>query len=252
MAPVVVSLADRPDLDRELDLDRVWPEFLKHGDVTNVYWDRLYDELPEFQLVLVDDEDGQVLGRGNTIPFQWDGSVPGLPAGVDGVLERGFEGGGTPNALSALVAIVAPEQQGRGLSAVVIEGMRAVAAHQGLRSLVAPVRPTQKELYPLTPLERYAAWRRPDGLPFDPWIRLHERIGGEILGVASDSLVVTGSVLEWEDWAGMAFPETGDYVVPGALVPVHIDREANEGRYAEPNLWMRHVAIADQPSRVSP
>jgi len=91
------------------------------------------------------------------------------------------------------------------------------------------------------PLERYAAWRRPDGLPVDPWIRLHERIGGEILGVASDSLVVTGSVAEWEEWAGMVLPETGDYVVPGALVPVHIDREANKGRYAEPNLWMRHA-----------
>ena len=241
MAPAVVSLAERPDLDRPLGLDRVWPEFLKHGDVTNLYWNRLYQELPEFQLVLVDDEGGHVLGRGNTIPFEWDGSIPGLPAGVDGVLERGFEGGRTPNTLSALVAIVAPEHQGRGLSAVVIEGMRAVAARHGLGTLVAPVRPTRKELYPLTPLERYAAWRRPDGLPVDPWIRLHERIGGEILGVASDSLVVTGSVAEWEEWAGMVFPETGDYVVPGALAPVHIDREADEGRYAEPNLWMRHA-----------
>ena len=240
MAPAVVSLAERPDLDRPLGLERVWPEFVTHGDVTNLYWDRLYEDLPEFQLVLVDDESGEVLGRGNTIPFEWDGSVSGLPAGVDGVLERAFEAGGTPNTLSALVAIVAPEHQGKGLSAVVIKGMRGAAAQHGLGSLVAPVRPTRKELYPLTSMERYAAWRRPDGLPFDPWIRLHERIGGEILGVASDSLVVTGSVAEWEEWVGMAFPETGDYVVPGALVPVHIDREVDEGRYAEPNLWMRH------------
>jgi hypothetical protein len=241
VAPAIVSLAERPDLDRPLGLDRVWPEFLKHGDVTNKYWDRLYAELAEFQLVLVDDQTGEVLGWGNTIPFEWDGLVPGLPAGVDGVLERGFEGGGTPNTLSALVAIVAPEHQGEGLSAVVIEGMRAVAAQNGLGSLVAPVRPTQKERYPLTPLERYAAWRRPDGHPVDPWIRLHERIGGEVLGVASDSLVVTGSVEEWQEWTGMVFPETGDYVVPGALVPVHIDREVDQGRYAEPNLWMRHA-----------
>ena len=136
---------------------------------------------------------------------------------------------------------MAPEHQGRGLSAFVIEGMRAVAATQGLGSLLAPVRPTRKELYPLASLERYAAWRRPDGLPFDPWIRLHERIGGEILGVASESLVVTGTVAEWEEWTGMTFPETSDYIVPGALVPVHIDRESDIGRYAEPNLWMRHA-----------
>ena len=141
MVPAVVSLAERPDLDRPLGLDRVWPEFLKHGDVTNLYWNRLYEEFPEFQLVLVDDEGGQILGRGNTIPFGWDGTIAGLPAGVDGVLERGFEGGRTFNTLSALVAIVAPEHQGRGLSAAVIEGMRAVAARHGLGSLVAPVRP---------------------------------------------------------------------------------------------------------------
>jgi hypothetical protein len=42
----------------------------------------------------------------------------------------------------------------------------------------------------------------------------------------------------------MVFPETGDYVVPGALVPVRIDREADEGRYGEPNLWMRHEVQA--------
>ena len=90
------SLAERPDLDRPLGLDRVWPEFLKHGDVTNLYWNRLYEDLPEFQLVLVDDEGGEVLGRGNTIPFEWDGSIPGLPAGVDGVLERDSKAAGRP------------------------------------------------------------------------------------------------------------------------------------------------------------
>jgi hypothetical protein len=48
-------------------------------------------------------------------------------------------------------------------------------------------------------------------------------------------------VAEWEEWTGMAFPESGDYVVPGALVPVQIDRERDEGRYVEPNVWMRHA-----------
>jgi hypothetical protein len=40
----------------------------------------------------------------------------------------------------------------------------------------------------------------------------------------------------------MVFPESGDYVVEGALVPVTIDREGDIGRYADPNLWMRHRA----------
>jgi hypothetical protein len=39
----------------------------------------------------------------------------------------------------------------------------------------------------------------------------------------------------------MAFPESGDYIVPGALVPVQIDRERDLGHYVEPNVWMRHA-----------
>ena len=38
----------------------------------------------------------------------------------------------------------------------------------------------------------------------------------------------------------MAFPESGEYVVPGALEPIRIDRERDLGLYDEPNIWMRH------------
>jgi hypothetical protein len=34
------------------------------------------------------------------------------------------------------------------------------------------------------------------------------------------------------------------YVVPGALVPVEIDRERDEGHYLEPNVWMVHPPSA--------
>ena len=49
-----------------------------------------------------------------------------------------------------------------------------------------------------------------------------------------------GSVSDWEEWTEMAFPESGVYVVPGALVPIEIDRERAEGLYVEPNVWMVH------------
>lgn len=53
-------------------------------------------------------------------------------------------------------------------------------------------------------------------------------------------MIITGTVAEWEEWAAMAFPETGRYVVPDALDLVLIDRDADRGTYAETNLWMRH------------
>jgi hypothetical protein len=56
-----------------------------------------------------------------------------------------------------------------------------------------------------------ARWTREDGLPFDPWMRLHTRLGAEILAVAERSLDISGSVAEWESWTDLSYPEDGDY-----------------------------------------
>ena len=66
----------------------------------------------------------------------------------------------------------------------------------------------------MIPIERYMEWRRPDGFHFDPWIRVHERIGGEIFAPAPESMVIDCPVSDWEEWTGMQFPEDGDYIVP--------------------------------------
>ena len=53
-------------------------------------------------------------------------------------------------------------------------------------------------------------------------------------------MTVIASREEWEEWTALQFPEDGDYVVPGALVPVRF--EGGQGTYVEPNVWMRHPA----------
>jgi len=195
---LVVPYTERPDLvERMGEVGEVWPEFLHHTDATfNELWGRVRREFPEVQLALYDDETDTLVGRGQTIPFRWDGTFEDLPDGVEGVVRRVFESGGEPTALSALVAVVDPRYQGRGLSRLVIEGMRDVAAEHGL-TLVAPVRPTLKARYPLAAMERYLGWRRADGQLFDPWLRVHERLGAEILGVCPGSLRVEGAVSDW-------------------------------------------------------
>ncbi len=121
-----------------------------------------------------------------------------------------------------------------------VQTMSALGTAHGLADLIAPVRPSWKERYPLTAIERYAGWRRPDRLPFDPWMRVHARLVAEVVGPEPRSLRITGTVAEWERWTGLAFPESGDYVFPRGLAPVWIDREADLGIYFEPNVWMRH------------
>jgi hypothetical protein len=131
------------------------------------------------------------------------------------------------------------DRQGRGLSRAALEAMQEVGRRQGLDTLIAPVRPSWKDRYPLVPIERYAAWRRDDGLLFDPWLRVHERLGATVLRPEPRSLRITGSVDEWSAWTGMTFPDDGDYWFPGGLAPLSV--ADGHGSYWEPNVWMKHL-----------
>jgi hypothetical protein len=215
------------------------PEYNTHGDVLNVYWDRLTEERPEFQFHLIGDTD-EVLASARSIPVRWNGTIEDLPAGIDGAIARGFNERDA-GALCALLIAVPRDLQRRGLSAAAVTAMGEIARRHGFNSLIAPVRPSWKERYPLVPIERYAGWRRPDGSLFDPWMRVHERLGAIVLKPEPRSLRITGKVSEWEEWTDMAFPESGDYSFPGGLVTVTIDREADLGSYWEPNVWMHHA-----------
>jgi hypothetical protein len=142
-------------------------------------------------------------------------------------------------ALMAIAISVAPEHKGRQLSSRMIgtftENARAAGLDQGV---IAPVRPTWKERYPLIPIEAYADWRRPDGTHFDPWLRIHELVGGEIVAPAPESMTIRGTSAEWEEWTGMPFPGDGSYVFPGCLAPVtFVD---GVGTHVEPNVWVLH------------
>jgi hypothetical protein len=143
-----------------------------------------------------------------------------------------------PTTLCAVVATIVPQYRGHGIAAVVVGRMTKLAAAHGLDGLIAPVRPTWKERYPLTPIERYIEWRREDGFLYDPWLRTHERLGAEVLAPAPRSMTISGTREEWESWTPLQFPEDGEYVVPGALAPVRF--ENGTGTYVEPNVWMRH------------
>jgi GNAT superfamily N-acetyltransferase len=240
---VFPTMADRPDLrPRARDLIREWPKFMHHDPVANAYFGRVRDEYDYLQFFAWNDESDTVVAEANVVPATWDADPETLPAGgLDAVLETSFaETAPRPNVLCALQIVIASEYRGRGLSARMIERMADLARSHGYRSLIAPVRPSLKHRYPLVDIDRYVTWRREDGTHIDPWLRTHERIGGEILKVAQRSMVIPGTVADWEEWADMTFPESDEYVVPGALTLVSIDLDADSGVYVEPNVWMIH------------
>ena len=54
------------------------------------------------------------------------------------------------------------------------------------------------------------------------------------------AMTIRGSCAEWHAWAGMKFPQSGQYILPGALNPMEMNIEKDEGVYVEPNVWMVH------------
>jgi hypothetical protein len=238
------TAAELPDLwKRGIDSASVWPEYNLHGDVLNEYWGSLDEELPDYQFVLYDEATDEVVAEGHTGPMWWDGDDATLSDGIDTTLQQVFRqtrAGDAVNTLCALAAETPRDGRARGMAAQLLGAMRTIAERRGLTHLIAPVRPSLKERYPIAPIERYVGWRRADGQLFDPWMRIHERLGARTAGALPRSLLITGTVAEWETWTSMAFPDSGDFVFPEGLAPVHIDTDQDLGTYWEPNVWMVH------------
>jgi hypothetical protein len=241
----VVRYSQRPQLwERITGLsDEVWPEYNLHGDVLNTYWSRLYEQFPDFQFVLYDDEQDEVLAEGHTVPCAWDATMTGLGPGIDDTITRAFrlqQQGGHPNTICALAAEIPPAHRDKRLAAVMLAAMADLARDFGHPHLIAPVRPNRKDRYPITPIERYVHWTRRDGTAFDPWIRVHLRMGATIGPAIPHSMKITGTVAEWESWTEMRFPESGDYVFPAGLAALRVNLEADVAEYWEPNVWLVH------------
>jgi hypothetical protein len=241
----IVTTTERHDLDEQARdaLRTVWPEFIFHDPLVDEYISRVETYFPQYDVLVLDD--GQVVAGGWGVPIRWDGTVGGLPdGGYDGAMVSavtGHEEAVPADTFCIMAAAVKADRQAGGLAGKTLTALRERATAAGLERVIAPVRPALKSRYPLTPMDNFARWIRKDGFHVDPWIRTHQRLGASIVGSAPRSMLITGTVAEWEQWAAMAFPETGQYVVPDALDLVAIDREQDRGTYAETNLWMRHL-----------
>lgn len=243
----IASLAERPDLkdQHQATGGSGWPEFMLHDPVAIANWDKLVSWFAADQLSML--IDSQVAAVINMVPLRVDPDLGKLPdRGVDWGVEKSVadhDNGTRPNALMGVQVVVGKAFRGQKLSEAAAREMIRHTRRRECEFLLLPVRPNGKQAYPLIPMDEYINWKDPDGLAFDGWLRVHQRLGGETIRICHQSMIISGTIAEWEEWTGQTFPGSGKYTVPFALNPIEIDIEQNLGRYIEPNVWVVHRCV---------
>lgn len=237
---VVRSLRDDPSLEPAfVNMGTTWPRFVQPSPLL-VEWGLV--EHRQHQLALLAED--RLLARAAALPLSWDGDPSRLPLrGWDEVVERSVVGtftGADLTTLCALEVSVATGHEGKGLSSIALTALRDHARRAGFDRLIAPVRPTGKARCPDVPMPEYVARRRPDGLPVDPWLRIHERLGGHVIGICPSAMTVVAPLQQWRDWTRLPLTKTGPVTVPGGIAPVLVNVEHDYATYVEANVWVFH------------
>ncbi len=248
------TVADDPGLVDQIQglIDSVWPGFVTEAGIPKGYtlpfdWFGIYAHWPHLQFALIDPADGEIVAQGNALTLAWDGPAEELPdTGWNWAMHQArldLAAGRTPTMVSALGVTVAPARRGQKLSYVALRAMKQLVLETGVKRFFVPVRPTWKARYPITSMAEFCTWQNAEGLPLDPWMRVHARLGARIVKPCNSSQPLAGTVAQWESWLDLPLPASGKYVGPGLLTTLHVDREADEAVCVEPNVWMEHPLV---------
>ena len=65
MVNVAIRYTERPELweNTAVITQEVWPAYNQHGEVLDRYWGRLFDDFGEFQFVLFDEDEQEVIAE---------------------------------------------------------------------------------------------------------------------------------------------------------------------------------------------
>lgn len=245
------TVADDPELADRIQamVDRSYPTFvtqstMPQGHTLPFDWFGIYARWPNLQYVLIDRTDGGIVAACNALTLAWDGPAEELPdegwnwAMHQAVLD--LQAGRKPTMGSALSVTIDLTRRGQHLSSIALRAMKRLMQESGVDRFFAPVRPTTKALYPITPMAEFMTWRNAEGLPLDPWLRVHVRLGGRIIKACNRSQPLAGRVAQWEEWLDLPLPASGEYVAPELLSTLRVDYDADEGVTWEPNVWVVH------------
>lgn len=242
---VVTTCADRPDyLKASIDLENETWDALSFLDFTaahHAHYDHLLERFADHRLCMIERETGEMVATGMCVPLRVASDAVLPQEGWDWIVDTCSEQDGAgANVIGALSISVPEEHRHRGFARDMINTMRQLAIEKRCRGVIAPVRPSSKCDHPFVAMSDYVGWTDSRGRLFDPWLRSHVAVGGEVVGVCERSMVVEQSIDFWETWTQRQLHSDGDIAFDGALAPLKIDISRGTGRYVEPNVWVTH------------
>jgi len=218
-----------------------FPECIYHAGISDKYWERIYTDFIDCQIIISDGTD--IAAMANSIPiFAPEDSGDLSDDGWDWAIKNGcdiFDRKIKPNALAGLQAAVNQKLRGGGFGKTCVLEMKKLAKDMGFKKVVIPVRPTKKSDFPEITFDEYVNMKT-DGKYFDPWLNLHHGLGGRLLNICRSSYRLEGDLASWSRLLGMEFARTGKYIIPGGLVPLEVDKENDWAVYLEPSVWIEH------------
>jgi hypothetical protein len=146
-----------------------------------------------FVEVEADAAKSSLVAHGVTTRITWNGDPESLPRGWTGSVRQSYErsvlDSEAPNTLVGLFIFAETAYREHGWAAEVADAMKRLAIKSNLQSLIIPLRlPTRYEWQNARlPYEQFALQKREDGQFQDHWLRMHVRLGAEVMGVSEVS-----------------------------------------------------------------
>lgn len=209
-----------------------------------------FDETALDWIILMNADESELVAHGIATRIRWDGEYSSLPRGWTGAVRASYEesvlGSVHPTTLVGLFIFAENAYREHGWAAEIATEMKRVAADSGLRDVIIPLRlPTRYEWqFARMPYEEFAFLRRDDGDYRDHWLRMHVRLGAEILGVCP---VSHQHGLHPDDLRRQAqaepFQRSGEYVVRirDEYYSAFVDLERQYSIINEGCVWVRHA-----------
>jgi hypothetical protein len=195
---------------------------------------------------------GDLFAHGITTQIYWTGNPAHLPRGWHGAVRRSYEHAFvekvSPNTLVGLFINVEPGHRSEGWGGHIALEMKNLASRLGLTYIVFPLRlPTryQRE-YVRMPVDQFAKLTRADGQSLDHWLRLHVRLGAQIIGHCDTSHQHAMHLQDfYSQFGAEKVTATGYHLVQRGdeWFDAFVDVEREFVLINEPCIWVQHTVV---------